>query len=261
MRKVVLLFISLISLALSAQNVILRAGSEVYKYNKETRSWSKKPIPLNTTLNIGDSIRSYTAFTIEVPRTWSNFFSKRIFTYVKYPNGVRLSNRLTEAEDCYAIINTEVVEQGPHSLINHLKWILNNNEPYSFWGVGTELLNSNNLNPILCGEDISISTPLILSLFNKESYNLYVYILWKDVEWKAILGIDKCLRLSPFSYCEIPISLSEPLGNQTLLTICSKSLIDKSSIEYLLKDNTKAEYSDSISKSIGFEVLTFNLVK
>jgi len=262
MKRLLLVCFSVMSLAMSAQDFILRAGNEVYKYNEKTKKWSEKPIPLNTSLNKGDSIKSFTAFTVEVPRTWINFFSKRVFTFIKYPGGVRLNSNLVEKEDCYTLIKTRVINQSSNSiLIQHLKWIQNNSDSFSPFNVVTELYNTSNWYPINNEDDVSITNSLTLSVFNKEPYNIYVYILWKDEKWKSLLNIDECIRISPFSFCELPLSLGEPLGRQSALVIYSKHIIYECDIVPLLDGNHNAVHNEELNNVIGFNIINFNLIK
>ena len=93
MKKKLLFIFLLFPMSLFAQDLILRAGSEVYRYDEGARKWSDNPLPINSVLSIGDSIKSYTTFTVEIPRTWKNIFTKRIYTYIKYEKGVRLNGQ------------------------------------------------------------------------------------------------------------------------------------------------------------------------
>lgn len=262
MKRLLFICLFFVTLTVSAQDFILRAGNEVYKYNEATKKWSEKPIPLNTSLNKGDSIKSFTAFTVEVPRTWMNFFSKRVYTFIKYPNGVRLNSNLVEKEDCYALIKTRVIYQSSNSvLVEHLKWVQNNSDSSSTFNVVTELYNTSNWYPINNGDDVSITTSLTLTVFNKEPYNIYVYILWKDEKWESLLNTDECIRISPFSFYELPISLGEPLGHQSALIIYSKHIIYECDIVSLLDGNHRAVYNQELNNVVGFNTKKFNLIK
>ena len=101
MKKLLFFVFILLPTTILAQDYVLRAGSQVYKFDERIKKWSDKPLPINSILHQNDSIKSKTTFTVEIPRTWKNFFSQRMYTYIKYPNGVRLNGKLIEIEDKY----------------------------------------------------------------------------------------------------------------------------------------------------------------
>ena len=223
MKRLLSLFVLVCGLALSlnAQELILRAGTEVYQYNEQLGKWSENPLKPNAILHYRDSIKSYTSFTLEVPRTWRNFFSKRVFTYIKYPEGVRIDNKLVEKADRYSPVDTRSVVQGGgrDTLISHLVWIWQNAPDYpSSLDVDIELFKSDGWEPIEADSSVTLSTPITISIINKEAFDVYAFVLCKDNEWSIVTA--KCI--TPFSVYDEKRQLTEPLGKQEVFLVCTK---------------------------------------
>ena len=250
-------------MSLFAQDLILRAGSEVYRYDEGARKWSDNPLPINSVLSIGDSIKSYTTFTVEIPRTWKNIFTKRIYTYIKYEKGVRLNGQLIEKTDCYSAVPTNVIPLGESPIcIEHISWLLNNKAPLSPFGVVMEIYNSNLWIPIECDSTISLSTPVTLTIINEEPFDVFAYILWKDNKWSVIGGTSSCLRISPFSSGEFVTKLDKPLGNQSAFLLCSKKPIPEDVIKSVINGERNAFYNaTTYGDSIVYDIKTFNIVE
>lgn len=268
------LFLPLMSLSISAQDYILRAGN-VYKYNKKMRRWSHKPLPLKSPLNRNDIIKSKSNFTIEIPLSLFNVFSKRIYTYgpTDTIRGVRLNEDLKEITDAGRSVPTGVVPQGGIE-VEYLAWILQNRNSTipSSVNVDFELCNANNGSQIE-GTTIPLSTPVNLTVINNEPFEVYAYVFWKDnSKWSYFhKPAHTCYHISPFSSYDLYkdkgkyISFSEPIGLQQVWLICSKDIISSRDTDLLLTilndvKNTSFSYDVEL-KTIGVDVKCFNLTK
>lgn len=196
MKRLLILLFTYFSINATAQEYILRAGREVYRFDENRKCWTEKPLPMNASLNRRDSIKSNTQFTVEVPLSFKNLFTKRVFTYIKYPGGVRLSEKLQEKIDCSTPLPTRVVEQGKSdfTIVEHIAWLINNSTSVkSDMDVAIDLYDRKNWSSI--AEDMSIPKNLLSSLMiiNGETEDVYTYILVKDKNWTSLWS-EECRR-------------------------------------------------------------------
>ena len=255
----VVLFVT-VSFNVYAQDFILRAGNEVYRYDENANMWSEKPLPLNAVLHSQDSIKSYTSFTLEVTRNLKNYFGKRLITYIKYPDGVRIDSYLVEQDDCYSPVNTSVITQSyDDTLTRHLIWIQQNTENNSELDVKLCLYNNQTWSDLEDNGTVLMSSPVTISILNNEPFSVYAYILWKDTEWSYFFKPGKCVRISPFSIFEDNVNLTEPLGEQRIILICSKENIPQKYILSLLNNKSEGKYEAKYNSEIGYAYKQFRL--
>ena len=262
MKKYILILLFFCSIPLCAQEYILRAGKEVYKFNEKTGEWSKNPLPLNSVLSQGDSIKSNTAFTLEVPRSLKNLFSQRYFTIIKNPDGIRLSGNLVEKTDKYVPVDTRVVNQGAHrSMVEHIMWIMENGESLtSCFDVQMDIYDSQTWLPIDKNSTVSLSNASTrLSIVNNEPDAMYVYVFMKDTRWHSYFNINQCIKLSSYSIYDEPLDLSKPLGEQRFIMICSKSIITNKTVRAILRRRYSAKRHSGFDLKIGFDNTGFML--
>lgn len=257
-----LLFILLLTLpvTLSAQDYILRAG-EVYKYDQKTGEWSKNALPINSTLSRTDSIKSYTSFTLEIPLKLTNFLSTRFHTYIKYPKGVRLNEKLQENDNCYTLLKSNVISQGSGEL-QHLLWIKSHESAPSSMNISIELYDSKSGTLIKDYDAFPASSPMTLSIVNAESTNIFAYVLWKDTSWDSFFPDIHYygVKISPYCCVERKVKLSGE-GEQTVLLLCSKKQISAKMVKALLHKSGNGEYSSDLESCFGHDVAHFNLIQ
>jgi len=261
MKKFVLLLLFFCSIPICAQEYILRAGNEVYKFNERTKQWSERPLPINSRLSQGDSIKSYTTFTLEIPKSFKTLFSQRYYTYIKYPEGVRVNGNLVEKKDKYVPVDTRVVNQGSHkSMVEHIKWIMNGSESLtSGFDVQMDIYDSQTWLPLDRTSTVSLSNSSTrLSIINNEPELMYVYVFWKDKKWHCYFK-DQSIKLSPYSSYDKPVTLSKPLGEQKVLLICSRSVITNKTVKAILRGRYNAKHHKDFDSELGFDVTCFTL--
>lgn len=255
MKRIAIILLALVPLLLSAQSYILRGGPKVYRYEKAQKRWSPNPLPLGTRLESNDYIISETNFTLEVLpddgfvkkfiAKWNPLHKNSCVTYIAYPRetypkGVRLSSNLTEFKNTAKAIRSGVTYQGAMSLpinnsafLSHLSWAYNEciKDPVSCIEDSTSSVDVILVSSSLRLDSISVSASdsLKMTLINKNDYNVYVYVLWKDNKW-MLWDWDKknvvAYRLSPFSCYSQTINFDNFIGEQDLFFVFSQKELD-----------------------------------
>lgn len=272
MKKIAFTLLALIPLLLSAQSFILRAGNEVYQYDKTQKRWSSNPLPIGTPLKKNDYIKSKTKFTLEVvPDEWykeyNPFYINSCYTYIAYPNGVRLDSKLTEFNNTADRIPESKVTQGASddkAFLSHLSWAycectkktISCFEDSSS-SVDVILASSNRLL-----DSISISDSLRITLINKNDYNVFIYILWKDNKWmlwdwdvKNNLGI----RLSDLSCYSQTIKFDKYTGEQNLFFIFSKEELNGNLLKSFSSEIVP-KYDEHYSQPQGYSYIVKRII-
>lgn len=234
MKRILIILLICLPIITFAQDYILRAGREVYRFDDDRKCWTENPLPVNTPLCLGDSIKSYTQFTVEVPFSINKPFSKRVFTYIKYPRGIRLSEKLLEKKDCSTPVSTEVRVLGDKAQVEHIAWLINNSTSvHPYMDVTIDLYERASWSSITEDMNISKNVPVCLLIINGEAKPVYTYILCKDTKWTSLWS-RKSQCISPFSFFEMNLSFREPLGENTLVVLASKDFLSENDIKELL---------------------------
>ena len=270
---------------LFSQDFKLRNG-EVYRFDENGKTWSVKPLNIGTDLNLGDSIKSLTPFTIEVLNTslLDRFLDlilnrKTVFNFEKYPKGVRLDTNLKERTDKWQEIPFSGVTTMGNLYAENLAWVLQDSTAHSQIDVTLDLYIKNdgertwssiNHNSVATTKD-----QLNMLIANNESFDVYTYVFWKDTEWNYFFQNDSgdniCYRIAKHSYYDLYedrhdfVSWSEPYGEQKVLLVCSRQLLGDNFIESLIKclnsDSIRPVNNYADMNIIGFDVKCFNLCK
>ena len=276
MKRIAFTLLALIPLLLSAQSYILRGGPKVYRYEKAQKRWSTNPLPLGTQLNNSDFITSETNFTLEVlPVTVIDkikaqvnpFHTNSCITYIayprtKYPQGVRLSSNLTKFNRTAKYIRGGYVPQGVNDkvFLSHLSWAYHEciKEPKSCIEDSTSSVDVILTSSSLCLDSISVSDSLKITLINKNDYNIFVYVLWKDKKWILWDWDEKEVvanRLSAFSCYSQTVKFDDYIGEQELLFIFSKDELNDKLLKSFNSDIVpQCEVRYSQSKGYSYAV-------
>ena len=207
MKRLILLLLLVVPGCVLSQDYILRTGNEVYKYNSSSHRWSA-PLPLRSTLNDGDTIRSNTDFTVEIAPTWWDFIGElfgrqRIFNFQACKKAVKLSKDLPQVKNENRAVSTGVVKMGDN-LAEYLYWMIcNDSLCFSSDRLALDLYQqSDSLSNADSLTTISMSKPLYLSIFNNQPDTVLAYVLWMDSssKWNCFYGTDLCVCIPPFSY-------------------------------------------------------------
>ena len=242
----------------------------VFKYNEKSQEWSEQPLQEGDVLNYNDSIKAYTPFQIEIPSQYRDMFDgERFFNTYAQPEGARLTHSLKQKTDRYRFIQSNStymdVRYYTHydSVSKYISWLMDNLEIPIKSQLHTDLYYSNTWEPVSEISNIELKSSVKLTITNTSENDAFVYMLWGDSnKWNAFWQghPDRCLRISPYSSYTTPdISLSEPLGMQSIMLISGREKFPDSLLFNVLnKDNQKMAEKPN---GLDIDVIQFNLIK
>lgn len=265
MKKLYFLFITFfITINVFGQSFKLISG-EVYKYDLNKGDWSSQPLEKGALLSYNDSIKALTPFQIEVPKEYSKYFNnEKFYTTNRCEKGTRLTNALRQKTDQYIFIPSNTITMGdPDSIRHYLAWILNNTDNTFQSNISAELFDSNTWKPINENDNVSLNTPIQLTISNLNDKDVYIYILWKDIIWKPYWEKypDGHFRISEYSKAFTDIKLGEPIGEQKILIIATTEELPKDGIPQLIDKKYEPFFYDELQSKIQHQVIKFNLKK
>ena len=275
MKRIILLLFLVVPRCVLSQDYILRTGNEVYKYNSSSHRWSA-PLPLRSTLNDGDTIRSNSDFTVEIAPTWWDFIGElfgrqRIYNFKACKNAVRLSTNLPQVENKSQVVGTRVHKMGDN-LAEYLYWICKDSVYSSsdelsleFYQPSDSLSNKDSLSTI------SMSRPLYLSIYNNKPDSVFVYVFWTDSSgiWSYFYDTNSCVYIPPFSYHVDSVMWDEKtsLGAQKVVAIANSSQTEQITEDEILSllsllNNIEDVVVDEKKRSfISSDVKRFKLIR
>jgi hypothetical protein len=169
--------------------------------------------------------------------------------------------QLRESTDAYTHLPTNVTGLGSSKLKNHLAWILKHPDAASSKNINMELYDFQEWESISDGANFPMSSPMGLIVYNNEPHAVFLYIFWRDREWHNYFSKPICVRISEHASFTDSVIISEPLGHQDVVCICSRQLIPNKIIEDLINGKAKAVYDARTSNMVGFDHVHFNLIR
>ena len=260
---------------------ILLTGDAVYKYDRKIPDWQKDPLPRNSELSPGDSIKSNNRFSLRERKLFGN-----VYNCAACPDGCSIPDDIKESgiidEESVKVVNsipTGVVIQGTGVFSGKdisciLQTTLQNKDEQdslknNLLDVELELYNYTTGKVISEADTVSLKDTICLSIINHSKKTICAYVFWKDERgWAPLIksndDSDCCLILKPLSAYVIDVCPTDPVGLQEILILCHEGNQPKDHhIEGIINILNNPTYAsdDAMGYTKGFDYKRFELIQ
>ena len=260
---------------------ILLTGDAVYKYDRETQTWQEDPLPRNSELSPGDSIKSDNRFSLRERKSFGDVYNCAACSAgCSIPDDIKESGIIDEKSVKVEnnSIPTGVVIQGTGVFSEKdisciLQTTLQNIDEQdslknNLLDVELELYNYTTGKVIAEADTVSLKDTIWLSIINHSKKTICAYVFWKDeYGWAPLIQSkdcsDYCLILKPLSAYVKDVCPTEPVGLQEILILCHEGDQPKDHIGgiiNILNKNPTYASDDAMGYTKGFDYKRFELI-